>query len=150
MNDDWLIGDLQIGVPSGGADEERVVLTVTDNRSHIRFLELEVAPADFLLAITGRIQMGACRFRLRYPEGVGKYRENKHEEVFVPDGPFDEGEERARISVAEFEKDGWRGHVIDAQNQHCIIERTPDAGATYRVSFSRLVDDPPEEGERDA
>jgi hypothetical protein len=109
---------------------------ITDKSSGIQFLHARVKYADFALALTGS---GAeCEYELRGAENVGKTKEVKHEEVFVPKSDFGERKAVAKAAVEALESDGWTGYVKDALNHHRFIRRE-EGGSVYKVLYTRLV-----------
>lgn len=112
-------------------------ISVTDEASLATFLEVEVTPERFAMAIASRGDQ-ECEFELRGLDVVGKRREVKREEVFVPDHDFKDKKENARKAVAKHEVDGWLGCDEDAMNNHRRI-RPSDGGTYYRVGFVRFV-----------
>ena len=118
-----------------------ITFRIEDRLSGIEFCEVHVSLEDFAKAITGQGGI-PCRVEVRGLHLVGKRRENKTEQVFVPDGPFETREARAKAAVAEHEVDGWRGRVGDATNSHNRISGGRDEGGyRMRVVFTRWVDE---------
>lgn len=128
-------GEIRISCPHGdGLDY--IHIEVTDESSRIKFLSAEVKYADFALALTG---LGVtCEFRLRGAENVGKTRETKRVDVFVPFSDFTNRKEVALEAVRAVEQDGWVGRWRDALNHHNLRETLGD-GNTYEVVYTRLV-----------
>lgn len=129
----FLPGSLQIGCPQGdGCDY--FTLEVTDESSHVQFIEIKVSYADMALAMTAR--RVDCQFNLRGVKLVGSKAE--HKMVVVPfKDRYVEDKDRKAVAVkalAPFEVDGWEGDVSDLFNPH----RHTDSGQF--VSFRRHID----------
>lgn len=130
-----LTGEFRISRPYGdGCDY--ISVEITDKSSGIQFLHTRVKYADFALALTGS---GAeCEYELRGAENVGKTKEVKHEEVFVPKSDFGKRRTAAMAAVKALESDGWIGRVSNALNHHRQV-RNEEGGTVYDVTYTRLA-----------
>lgn len=135
MTQKKLTGKIRFGRPSGdGCDY--ISIEVTDDSSHTKFLNAEVKYADFALALTGLV--AACEFKLHGAENVGKTRETKRVDVFVPFSDFTHRKEVAMKAVRALEQNGWVGRWENALNHNKLRETLKD-GNTYEVVYTRLV-----------
>lgn len=130
-----LIGSLSIGNPQGGRHDGKEVITieVTDELSGARFLDVEIDPAEMMLALRGRART-PCKFILR-PLLVGCKFEHKTERV-----PFDKystNKDEIAAALAPYEIDGWCGNRDDMTNGH--RSSLHDGARTQTVSFRRYI-----------
>lgn len=114
-----------------------VRITVEDATSKVEFLEVSLTMEQFALAVTG-IGCVPCAIDLRGIENVGKQRETKTEQVFIPDHDLSERDKIAVAAVMKHEVDGWRARREDATNHHNYAGRV-EGGTLQRVHFSRFV-----------
>jgi len=138
---------LTIGRPSRGWTlDEAIVIRIEDKLSHSLILELEIEPALFALALTGRaVQDSVTRYYDDAP--IGKRREHKLEFVQPRPGHVDPKDQDwfAAAILAPYEKDGWKGRPGDLYNSHLWIEN--EAGERgCKVSFERYIDIEEEDG----
>lgn len=133
-------GRIHISRPSYGSGKEAICIEVIDESSGVQFIELEMALADFTKAVTGQAHVDV-EFELRGVDLVGMVRENKTEEVYMPDGDYDKREQRAARALKKQEVDGWKGRIDDCLNMHKRIGSHPKKkGSIYSVTFTRHVD----------
>lgn len=131
---------LTISRPHSNQEGDNITIAVTDAKSGVEFLELQMGLADFATAITGHARMN-CVGEFR-GEHVGKKREVKSVKVPVTFGPWrlTEAEELV-LATKLFEPyavDGWEGNVHDLFNQH---NRKREGDKEYaKVSFTRFVE----------
>ncbi len=102
-----------------------VCIQVTDELSHVQFVEIYMDHEQFSVALGSSIGIG--EFELRGVDVVGMTAENKTEVV-----PFKCGDDPAE-ALAPFEVDGWKGRSGDLGNMHRHV------GNGYRVVFFRHV-----------
>lgn len=114
-----LTGTLSISRTSSNRPLDRPIkITLEDELSRCRVVQIELTLADFAEALTGMFGV-PCQFTWPSSSVVGKRHEHKTEVVFIPDKCTDrKDQESARKHFAEFEVDGWRGRVSDAFNSH--------------------------------
>lgn len=113
-------------------------IELQDEVSGLRFLEVELAASDLMLACTGLAGL-PCEFELRYLESVGKRREYKEEIVPIPTLGASVTDESISKAFEPFEVDGWKGSQIDARNHHRFVEYKGEY-SLYRVGFTRFID----------
>lgn len=131
-----LTGRFSISRPRGAAECDYIEVEIVDESSGVRFLQVQVKYADFALALTS-LEVG-CKYELHGAEDVGKVRETRYEEVFIPDSIFfGDRESLAQVAVEALES-GWVGNVQDALNHHKEIRRE-EGGRVQRVLYTRLV-----------
>lgn len=141
------IARAQLGYPSGGSggDEDFARLSLQDRRSHTHLFEIRFSLDSWakLLASRGeqdvKVEMYPC-------DMIGATHEVKKERVFVEGRvPYlKDSAERvafARVALARFEVDGWRGYTDDLFNHHKLVGAMGSEGATYEVSFTRWTRD---------
>jgi hypothetical protein len=123
-------GKITISRWHSNQDGDGMSIEVWDEVSGVSFLEVEMTPHDFALALTGLARQ-ECTFELRGVQNIGKVREQKTVIIEVTGGVREN--EKAAL-LAPFEVDGWKGYAGDLGNSHHRV------GNGYRVSFSRFVD----------
>lgn len=136
---------LLISKRESNTSEKAIAITVEDDASSTRVLELTVPLADFAEALTGRYLSNVAG-RI-WPAPVGAVLEVKQEVVPFKDRDVPYTKDRAArdahpavaAALAPFEVDGWRAHRDDLFNGHRSV--SPDS---QRVTFRRHVD--PETG----
>jgi hypothetical protein len=106
-------------------DSPPIRITLTDVKSGVEFVRLNMTAEDFAKCVTGQGYMPASGDF--HGELVGMQREVKNEEV---PGEYDADPAQA---CAPFEADGWKAYLGDFGNPH----RRSKGG--YRVSFTRYV-----------
>lgn len=128
----------------GGSAGDTIRISIEDDSSRVQFVECDVTPHDFAMAVFGRGNVPAS-FETAGLNLIGTKAENKTELV-----PFDahkyqrersafEGDDvEARTpavlaALKSFEVDGWRASVSDMWNSH----RREKGG--QRVTFFRHV-----------
>lgn len=125
-----LEGSIHIGRPQGDHCDY-ISIEITDETSHVRFVDARIKYADLTLALTGQIV--PVTFELRGTHLVGSQAEHKTENV-----PWDRclmSPITSSQALAPFEIDGWTGDISDLTNRH---RHQPDG--TQRVTFRRHVD----------
>lgn len=105
-------------------------ISISEDNSRVEFFDGFISIEDFGNAVTG-LGFQPIEFEFR-PQRVGMMAENKYE--LVPKPKSYKNEEEARLLMAPFEVDGWRGEVSDMFNGH------NSCGDKQRVRFFRHVD----------
>ena len=138
MSRQWHAGKITISRPHDGTyDNQQMRIELIDAGNSICLGEVRMHLGDFAEALLGLGHVD-CEFDLDTSR-VGLIAERKTIDVYVPDGPFSERQERARQAVAAYEVDGWQGRISDALNHHRRKTTLAVGGALYSVSFERLV-----------
>lgn len=111
-------------------------IQLKDKTSGVEFLEINLSPEQFALALTG-LGYQECEFSLGGLDVIGKRRQVKDEVVNAPDGlslsKISE-EEKADL-LTPYCVDGWEvNNTRDLGNPHRRV------GDGYRVTFIRFVD----------
>ena len=109
-------------------------IALIDESSGVQFLEMNIAPEQLGLALTG-LGHQEFTYELHSPELVGMKVERKNE--LVPwNGPYGSvSPEALTAALAPFETDGWMAYRDDLTNHHM---RRGDA--IQSVGFHRYVD----------
>ena len=122
-----------------GRDSNRCVrITVEDDASHLRIIEICVSLEQFSEALMGLANQ-ECSFKLNQNTNIGLRREHKKEFVAF-DGRYlrsDEMESNIETALIQFEVDGWtgnRGDLGDFNKRGHV-----DGIEGYNVSFERWV-----------
>lgn len=117
-------------------------IALTDEDTGIQVFEVDLDMLEFSQAIGGLSQR-PCTYTTRGLEYIGKKREVKTEEVYVPwNGTYkrDLQVEQAKVACAPFEIDGWKARYEDALNGNKIVRGSSGKdGAMYSVTFTRYV-----------
>ncbi len=108
-------GTLSIHRTTSG-DGPYVSITLTDDRSRLRVVDLRVELLEFAHAITGLAEQGVS-YRVNKSPDVGKKKEVEECIVAVPEGR-DEWEQQARDIVRDQAADGWDVRLSDLMNHH--------------------------------
>lgn len=135
-----LPGRITITRPShGNRDGNYISITIVDESSRARMIEVEIPVAEFALALTGLSEQ-CCSFAPGAFEIAGWTRE--HKRVDVPDNhsrrwlKYEDKREAAREAVAPFEIDGWEcNYLEDFGNMHRYDRETK----TYSMGLVRFV-----------
>jgi hypothetical protein len=125
-------------------DDMSISITLTDETSSTRFLEVRMTPRDFANALTGQGEVGV-EFDLR-AQHVGKKLEVKTEKIQVS-GYAPSTDEIDRLML-EYEVDGWMASADDFHNHH-RYGTGKDGSSYYSVSLVRYVEaaqQPPAQG----
>lgn len=146
-----LKGKLTISRPQGSRldDEPHISITLMDADSGCEAVEVRINLASFAEALTGMGHV-ACEFSWNDSGIIGKIREHKQVEVFIPDGDHHKSLSIIRAAIAEHEVDGWEGRDMDGRNSHRWTRTPPPKGKKgmwTMVTFERWVD-PPAGGEQ--
>jgi hypothetical protein len=91
--------------PSYGDNKQRISITVTDNASHIQFLDLEMKLDDFACMMTGLAHVEAIG-EARGLENVGKTKESKELIFELPNDTYS-AREVAPKTCQNFADPGW-------------------------------------------
>lgn len=134
-----LQGKLTISRPSYRDKQKAIRITVHDDTSSCRAVEVELSLEDFAECLTGLGRVD-CSYEYNDSGVIGKYLETKTEIVPHPKFNRDDTDAITR-HLAPFHIDGWVARTEDLFNHH----RHQKAGMT--VAFSRFVDEKPEESE---
>lgn len=120
--------------------DRRMRITLRDDNSHTRVVEIEILPEELMLALTALAER-PCAFEVNASK-VGMKREHKTVLVNrVPTGtPWEQRDATARLLLAPHEVDGWVGSVDDMFNGHCTV------GDCQWVTFHRCVPPAPARG----
>ena len=141
MGERTLKGRMRISRISSNVEDDYINITVTDDISGIQFFSAKISAADYADLITNREP--ECQYDLRGLENVGKTKESKYEDVFIPDSGHKTVKEVAENAVREYEKDGWKAmRLSDATNHHNFKgfgEIDGVKGRMQRILFSRFV-----------
>lgn len=127
-----LRGEVHIGQPHRGDGKRTVEIHVTDDASRVRFVVVECAYEEFVVALMQGT--GACEIEVRGLEKLGTTREHKSEAV-----PWDMYVDRDRDpaeALAPFEVNGWRANRDDLKNGHRCVKGDPPR---QTVAFERWV-----------
>lgn len=115
-------------------------IEVIDESSRVHFLQVDMTPEEFALAISG---CGArpCTFELRSAGTVGKKRENKEEVIAFPSEVLSSRDEaRAAKFLEPYEVDGWKAYTSDIFNRNRITKYDVTTNENHmRVTFTRYV-----------
>lgn len=124
----------------GAAD---VTITLTDEESHIQFLEIHMTLEEFGRMLHSPTH-AECEFTLHHTKHLGWKAENKSVCVPLPSQSigYRLTEEDQDAILAPFEVDGWRARRDDLTNFHRRVRQGDEHCAL--VTFFRHV--PPEEG----
>ncbi len=109
--------------------DNMMTLEIDDVVSGTRFIEVLIAPEQFMLALSG-LAYQECEFKL-YTDNVGKIRELKTEEVKYIYG------RNKQKALVKYNVDGWLGYEGDLGNHHRGVAGKPDM---FTVTFTRFVD----------
>lgn len=123
--------------------ERGISITVEDESSGVRFLDLTLSAENFGNAVTGLGSL-ECEFELRGTDLVGLKQEHKEESVAVPEFPGRLSDKQISLLLAPYEVDGWMGRGQDLNNHH----RYDNKSKTVRVTFFRYVAAPTRTGEQ--
>ncbi len=138
---------VSIGFPSGNGGRFTEI-TIEDTVSGCYIASVRMSMAEFANAISSLACRPAVLQRVAV-RSIGKKRELKEEEVFVPSGDYKNRENIGRKAVAPFEVDGWECHnVSDTSNHHRWTNKEPPKGKKgnwHRVTFFRFVDATPDD-----
>jgi hypothetical protein len=123
-----------------GRDCDYIGISLDDESSRCRLLDIRIPFAEFVEALTGRGNV-SCEFDFFNDCPVGKIYEHKTEIVPRPQGYVKPNERKAvsEFALAQFEVDGWMGRDDDLFNHH------KSKGDSAVVTFHRYVDPPTEE-----
>jgi hypothetical protein len=116
-------------------DDKSVSISIEDEASGTRFIEVRMTPRDFMLALTGQGYVDVD-FELR-ADLVGKRREIKTENIPVSD--YSVSDDEIEEVLAAYEVDGWRASRGDLKNHHNHIG-DEDGRDYYSVGFIRYLD----------
>jgi hypothetical protein len=116
-------------------DDMSISITLTDETSRTRFLEVRMTPRDFANALTGQGEV-SVEFDLR-AQHVGKKLEVKAEKIPVS-GYAPPADEIDRL-LLEYEVDGWMASTEDFHNHH-RYGTNKDGSSYYAVSLVRYVE----------
>ncbi len=114
--------------------ESKIVISVYDDLSHQRFLDLEMTPEQFVNAAMNRMahteMVSATLFNL---ERIGKKLETRNFEFELPDHRFDKRVEIARETVKKVIPDGWTPDMgFSSQGSFFTRDEKPYARTTIR------------------
>lgn len=120
--------------------EDSIHLEIEDADSGITFIEVEMTPHEFALALTNFANR-PCQYQTRGLQNLGKRCEYRNEIVLVPSLTGKVSEAIIRQAVAAHEVDGWTGRDSDCLNSHYRRRDFDTAGhQAYLVHFNRFVD----------
>ncbi len=136
-----LKGSVTITRVRSNQEDDFIEVRLEDKRSGITFATAKMTLADFALAVTS-LGFVKCDLEVYGLDRVGMVRENKTEQVFVPQ-TYHRDRELAQKAISKFEVDGWSGRVEDAMNTHRRVhgKQAPKGknGEWYNVHFTRHV-----------
>ncbi len=137
-------GKLTISRVSSNKADDCIQIRLAYARASITFAKATVSLVGFASAITG-LGFVLCEIEVRGLDLIGKQREHKTEEIFIPGKSYDRKARGAiaRKAIEPFEVDGWRGDDDDANNSHRWVRREPPKGKEGQwtmISFERWVD----------
>ena len=126
-----LAGSVIISRCSGSAvDDTPIHITVDDEISRCRVLEIYMSLEEFAKAITG--SYGDAKIEHFPKSPIGMKAENKTE--IVPFDSYQDKEKDINAALKPFEVDGWKARRSDMTNGHCRVKNG------QRVVFFRHVD----------
>lgn len=122
------------------ADDYPFVIEVEDESSGLRFLDIEISPAEFVKAFI-RNESAKVTFTFRGFDFIGKTREFKTIRVEIPDGMRGHSgtwDAFIREAVKPFEIDGWKAdeHELNHYNHY----KTTYDHKEYVMLMVRYVD----------
>lgn len=106
-------------------------ITITDESSHVRFMDVKVDMKTFANILTG-LAYQSCEFELRSPDIVGMVRENKIVPMPIP--KYDANDDAIEAMFVPFEVDGWIGNRPDITNHHRHFNNKVNVGFHRFVS----------------
>ena len=114
------------------ANSGMILITVRDERSRTRFLEVTIAPEQFALALTGMAEQ-PCVMETRHLDRVGLQMQTKIIHIKVSDVDFVHCKADAMCGrLLTHEVDGWEGNVSDLTNPKRRCEDGKQAVTFYR------------------
>jgi len=130
-----LPANLIISRSSSSHGPDLMHISVSDERSGCRLVELNFSLEEFCKALTSSYGKGEMEYYENCP--VGKKRVSKTEFIVQPKRTFDANKDAkiAATALSPFEVDGWKGDYSDLWNHH---NKTVD-GRQF-VKFHRYVD----------
>lgn len=136
-----LKGKITISRPQGRTGS-CAAISITDELSGIRFVEMEFNLSDFAEALLG-VAYVEGEMEVRGLDKVGMKREHKTMKVFLPKKyeqiKCDDAAYEAVLKP--YETGGWVGSIYDLKNRkRKIYADATEDGADYNVSFTRWVE----------
>jgi hypothetical protein len=130
---------ISIGRRSDGA----IVITVQDESSHAQFLELEMTPENFALALTG-LALTEARGTVRNLGSVGRHRIVETREAIYPRSSAYDSREKMRAWLeANCQEDGW---LLDTYlGSQSSVRRDEAGNVVLRYRVIRYADSPEEQ-----
>ncbi len=118
--------------------DDYVHITISDEKSGIQFIDLRMDFEPFAEMLLG-LSCQPCKFELYGVDNIGERKEIKHENVLIFTGATSYDR---RVSIAEYEVDGWIGRDLDASNSHRRVQgMSSDKGIWTSISFHRFVEE---------
>ena len=129
-------GKITISKPTRGDGEDRIEISVKDNSSRNRFVNISMTLEDFAKALMGLDEVN-CEHKLIKPEIVGKVKEIETLEFKIPSATISDRKSVAAAIANEEIPEGWElWDSFSSQNSFFSIGDTSMA----RCKIIRYVD----------
>lgn len=135
-----LKGSVCIGRPQGGRGDDVIKIEIQDENSNVRFLTLNMKPADFALALTG-LSFVPVEFSLNHAEYVGLIKERKPGRLIVPKSEhhYYSREELRQMVRDQCQEEGW--FLDDYLGSQSSIGRDKDGNTIVNFGYYRYVEE---------
>lgn len=131
-----LEGKITISRPQYGDGRELITLRVTDELSRGRFLEIQLSPGDFAMAVTGRSEM-PCRLLVESLETVGLKKITENRACVCPLRCYDRQALEAWL-IQNAKEEGWAiNPYLGSQNSSTT---NSDGQTVLRYSVYKYVE----------
>lgn len=131
-----LEGKITISRPQYGDGRELITLRFTDDLSRGRFLEVQVSPGDFAMAVTGASEM-PCLLLVESLETVGLKKITENRSCVCPLRGYDKAELELWL-IQNAKEEGWAINPYLGSKSSCTT--SPDGETVLHYSVYKYVE----------